>query len=452
MRYYYYNSIFAMPKSIKLNDIILNIQNIALFGISIYSLYSCINYYIITGQTANVLTHVGQTNCLIPTDTCHVTENDYTKALQPFYNILFFIKLHACIDIFFVKTTGIFLHHLFSIGISFYGWYNNVISADNFIFSYSLIKTEVSSIFYVLKYWIPEKTYAYTINLLLFYVLFFKLRIIDLYNEIIYGNYAFDMIINKYSPTNTLMSGVFYVSVYGLYILNLYWFLIMTKILYKKVLKNTTINTDKMCRYICSYIHYVNIPLAVCMYSYNKHEKNIFDISGIFMLSISSHLYHYDMYNKIHTNQIKELIVTEYMDCVHFFNDYLCINIRSFLAVVTNYYNKPWLCEVMIVCGIFQLGCIYCGFINVIELLRNPAYIKSNFLTIHYAFTFLPITINIFAIYLNTKSHEIAIPFLFVSICIILVFMVEPFYKLTHVAFHIMLIVQTYYVCLSNSE
>jgi len=54
--------------------------------------------------------------------------------------------------------------------------------------------------------------------------------------------------------------------------------------------------------------------------------------------------------------------------------------------------------------------------------------------------------------YVNTKSQEIAIPFLLTNIGIVLLFIVEPFYKLTHVAFHLLLIVQNYYLCLSSSE
>lgn len=442
----------SMSNKVKLDDIILNIQNVALFGISLYSLYSCINYYVITGQTMNILIDIEGTDCTIPTNTCSVIQNDYVDALQPFHNLLFFIKIHAIIDIFFAKTPDVFLHHLFLIGMTFYGWYTNMSSDHVFMFSYSLIKTEVSSIFFILKYWLPEKTYAYTINGLIFYVFFLKIRIFDLYNEIINGNYIFDIVINKYTPTNQLLSGLLYVSIYGLYILNTYWFLIMTKIIYKQVCKNTFIDTDKMCHYISSYIHYLNIPLAAYMYSYNKQEQNIYDMTGIVMLSIASYMFHYDIYEKIHTKQITEYVVEKNINYVYFLNDCLCIHIRSFLAVFTNYYNTPYFYAVTTFCGVLQLGCFYNGVINVIELLSNRDYLKANFLKIHYLFTFLPVGIDILAIYLNTKSQQIATPFLLVNICIALLFIVDPFYKLTHVAFHLLLIAQNYYICLINTS
>lgn len=438
--------------NVKKDEIILHIQNIALFGISIYSLYSCVNYYVITGQTMNILIDIERPDCTIPSNACSIIQNEYVAALQPFHNLLFFIKIHAIIDIFLVKTTDVFLHHLFLIGMSFYTWYTDMDSYHIFMFSYSLIKTEVSSIFFILKYWLPEKTYAYNINGVIFYVFFLKFRIFDVYNEIIRGNYIFDTVINKYTPSNPLLSGLLYVSIYGLYILNAYWFLIMTKIIYKQVCKNTFIDTDKMCHYICSYIHYLNIPLAAYMYSYNKHERNIYDMSGIVMLSIASYMFHYDIYEKIHTKQIIEYVVEKNINYVYFLNDCLCIHIRSFLAVFTKYYNTSYFYAATTLCGVFQFGCFYNGVINVVELLSNKTYDKSNFLKIHYVFTFLPVGIDILAIYLNTKSQQIAIPFLFVNIWIVLLFIVDPFYKLTHVAFHLLLFAQSYYMCLTNSS
>ena len=82
-------------------------------------------------------------------------------------------------------------------------------------------------IFYVLKYWLPKKTILYNLNSILFYILFFKLRIYDFYYEIIYNNISFDITFQKYSPTNYYLSSILLISCYGLYILNLYWFLIL---------------------------------------------------------------------------------------------------------------------------------------------------------------------------------------------------------------------------------
>jgi hypothetical protein len=425
--------------NVKLDDIILNIQNISLMGISLYSLYCCMNYYFgIKYYNSNLYSHSLDIN----------DEKLYTYTRQ-FDDLFVYVQIYAFIDIFLVKTNDLRLHHLFIFGLSFYGWVTKLHTIHQFACSYPLLKTEVSNIFLILKHYLPANTTIYNINMLLFYIFFMKFRIIDIYFEIFHNNCAFNVYIQNYSPSYIY---ILLASVYGLFILNIYWFLIINKTLYKMLLKNTQFNTDKMCHYICSYIHYLNIPFTAYFYSYNNQEQNIIYMSGIVVLSVASYMYHYDIYYKICTKLINEYVVEKNINYVYFLNDCLCIHIRFFLAVFTNYYNNPYFYAVTTFCGVFQLGCFYNGVINVIELLSNRDYLKANFLKIHYLFTFLPIGIEIVAIYLNTKSPEIAIPFLLVNICIALLFIVDPFYKLTHVAFHVLLIAQNWYICFSNAS
>ena len=83
------------------------------------------------------------------------------------------------------------------------------------------------------------------------------------------------------------------------------------------------------------------------------------------------------------------------------------------------------------------------------KLIINYDNKKYRFLNIHNIFTGLPIILDMFLLFLNSKK-EISIPFLIVNIIIGLLFIVEPFYKLTQVVFHILIIVQNYYICLSS--
>jgi len=205
---------------------------------------------------------------------------------------------------------------------------------------------------------------------------------------------------------------------------------------------------------MCAYIHYLNIPLAGAVYFLHKKQmdiQHIYDIGGIFLLSIASYKYHYDIYEKIQTNQIdQEHNVEENSNFVYFLNDCICIHIRSFLAVFTNYYNNPHFYSVSALCAIIHVSCIYGSVINVVELLSKKTYDKSNFLKTHYVFTFTSIGLDISAIFFNMKSQEIWVPYLVVNLGILLLFIVDPFYKLTHVAFHVLLIAQNWYICLSN--
>jgi hypothetical protein len=74
---------------------------------------------------------------------------------------------------------------------------------------------------------------------------------------------------------------------------------------------------------------------------------------------------------------------------------------------------------------------------------------KHTFLNNNNIITFIPISCDVLLIFMNSPN-EIAIPYLFVNIMIGLLFLINPFYKLTHVAFHLLLIAQSYYMCLSN--
>ena len=104
-------------KNYNVDNIILNIQNIALFGISLSALYCCINYAL-SGQS--IFTPPVVSDIL----------NDYNGTtpsfVKPFDNLLYFVQIHVVFDIFFVKSIDVFLHHLCVIGMSFYGRYNNL--------------------------------------------------------------------------------------------------------------------------------------------------------------------------------------------------------------------------------------------------------------------------------------------------------------------------------------
>jgi hypothetical protein len=413
-----------MLKLIKIKDI----QNIYIFMLGIASFISYLYY--------NLGPLLYEKN----------EEIDFTK---PFDILLPFIGLYAFIDFFITKSYIFKLHHLCIFGILFYNNYYKVLSEYRFIFLYPLLKTEISSIFYISKYWLPKKTIIYNVNIILFFLSFIKLRIYDFYYEIIYNNISFNIVFQKYSHSNYYLSFILIVSCYGLYILNLYWFLIMNKILYKTITKIINIDTDILCHYLCSYLFFINIPLSYYIYSCNLNEKYIFDMIGIIILSISSYKHHYDIYKRLYNKQIEEYTIPTDDNIVLFINDYIAINLRSFLVIVTNYYYNQHLFFILFISSILNILCIYYCILNIRKLLIK--YNKNTFINYHYIFTIIPIQFNLFLIYINSPV-EILIPLLLINIIIGLLFIIEPFYKLTHVYFHILLIVQNYYICLINSK
>ena len=75
---------------------------------------------------------------------------------------------------------------------------------------------------------------------------------------------------------------------------------------HKYGLDKIDINTDVICHYLCSYIHWINIPVSFLIYSYNPNERNIADMIGVTTLSISSYLYHTDIYHRLSEKKIEK--------------------------------------------------------------------------------------------------------------------------------------------------
>ena len=101
--------------------------------------------------------------------------------------------------------------------------------------------------------------------------------------------------------------------------------------------------------------------------------------------------------------------------------------------------------------GLFHMLSMYNIILNILELFITHDDIKDNFINIHHVFTSIPIGVDVSLIAMNS-TNEIAISFVFVNILMAMMLVVEPFYKLSHFAFHILLIAQTYYLCLSHSS
>jgi|LauGreStaDraftv2_3_1035109.scaffolds.fasta_scaffold26075_1 hypothetical protein len=374
-----------------------------------------------------------------------------TDGKKVFEQLLPFVGIHALLDIFVVKSRDLQFHHVCTIMILFYNYYCGVHIEIGYHLIAPLIKTEISSIFLCLKCWLPKSGMVSAINLLVFYGFFVKYRIVDFYVDVI-GSSSFLSIIEHYSPRNYLLSGVLVLPIYGLSMLNVYWLLVMTKMLYKRVSRYFPyINTDAMCHYMCSYVHFINVPLSVYLYSQNPGERYMFDVIGIYLLSITSYIYHTSSYVLLQSEGVESYDYTPKETITHFLNDVLCTHVRSYLSVITSYYYSNYLWSVAIVLGINHSVSIYRDILNIFGLLINYEDEKAHFMKKHNVITIFPIAVDLGMICLNS-AHNTAIPLFWVSVSISLLFFVVPFYKQTHFVFHILLIVQNYYLCKSHSQ
>ena len=344
--------------------------------------------------------------------------------------VLYSTGIYSCIDLFFTSSNESRIHHLFSILLCSY--YYNILPNDRSIIVYPVLNTEISSIFYILKYWLKQPQ-LYTINLALFYVTFLKFRIYDFYTLI----YTTHVTMNMSFPFFIL------IACDGLYLMNLYWFAIMNKIVYKNITKYLDINKDILCRLICSYTYFINIPLVFCMYTLNK--KNMYDILGVSMLAISSHVYHSNIYNKLIHKIDYDLPNKD--NIILFVNDALFIHMRCILGIITNFYNS--ISESVYISLSIHFICFYLGILNVLYLMKGDSNIH-HFYKYHNLAMFMPYIYDSYLFALRTPI-EVTVPFLLINTIIVIIIATEPFYKLNHVAFHFCLIIETYYICISNN-
>jgi hypothetical protein len=183
---------------------ILDIQNAAIFCIACLSTLVCLYYNFSS----------------LPSE----------QLVVPFEYMLVLIGIHSAIDI-FVQKWDMIIHHTFVLGLCyFYYVYGRVMTPeDGMIIVYPYMKVEISSIFYTLRFWLPKKSPFYTVNSLLFYLTFLKFRIIDNFYDVII-NSTFISIITS-TTNNVFMISLLYISGCGLYLLNIYWFYLINKMI-----------------------------------------------------------------------------------------------------------------------------------------------------------------------------------------------------------------------------
>lgn len=354
----------------------------------------------------------------------------------PFYYeiVLYFSAIYSFVDLFITSSNESRIHHVITLILCSY--YYNIYPIHRSIIVYPLLNTEISSIFYILKYWVKHPQ-LYTINLGIFYFTFFKFRIYDFYS-LIYRCH-----VNMNMDFSTILIG----ACDCLFVMNLYWFAIMNKVVYKNLIKFIDIDKDIVCRFICSYTYFIHIPLVFCMYTLNN--KYIYDILGVCMLSISSHAYHYDIYTRFRN---KEYFLPNKDNIVLFANDTLFIHMRCILGLITKFYNSSK--ESLYISLTLRFICFYAGIINILYLMKdtnsNSNINHSKFYKYHNLTMFIPYLYDS-CLFASRTPIETAIPFLLINTIITMISSIEPFYKLNHVAFHICLIIETYYICLSNN-
>lgn len=360
------------------------------------------------------------------------------------------------------------LHHFFGILVCWVKYAYSIYNYDDWHITKLLYKTELSSFFYVFKYWLEDEN-AFTshlsltqrnivkqINNALFYLSFFKFRIYDFTHDIMLN-------IDGFRVMETHTKGLFvnqfliYFGIVGLYLINLYWFTIMTKILCKPIVKSicsekTAILTDHQ---FTKYSYFLHVPLVSYVYSMRPNESYLFDIIGILGLGLASFEFHSAIL-QFYKKQ-KTVIYTSYYLIAPYFADQVSIHLRALLSSVTALYYSPHFNLILIPASFHVGSCLatmnYLYKLKLHDVIASGEPINDDgrkLIKFTNLATSLPIAVDILIIVSHSQNAIAIIQSLIVSYICVLILTIQPFYAFNHSAFHIFLVLQSYYLSKCN--
>jgi hypothetical protein len=375
---------------------------------------------------------------------------DYNTFLQPTTYVIF---SYCCVDMFFCKKEMV-LHHLFTMSaISFTILHNMSIYDSSYIYL-AIMSSELSSIFYIFNYWMSDLNGTFmkivkSINLILFTTAFTKLCVYDYYYFL--TNPETYTIISKYTDNNILNSLYAYSGVFGLFILNLYWFSLICKKIYKSVIIQYVpkINTDYTAELFLQYTFFSNLYAVISRYGSN--DVFFYDVVGITTLTFGSFIYHRTLVNNYKTNTVinytsKDIIFPYIFDT-------LSIHIRSFCVALTNYMqDTPYKHNRLLFTAVVHIVAMITFLTYLIKLLvKGEKFIydsdskePNHYKTLFYLLVMVPSGIDILLIFYNTPSITANMDLLIINCVVAILIVVQPFYKLNHLMIHGAIYVQTH--------
>lgn len=363
-------------------------------------------------------------------------------------------------DLLFSKNDA-FVHHIFGILLSSIFMTCGITNThDRIALSEPLVKTEISTIFLLFRIMMEEKApemikknvivkTLYKINDFIFIATFVKFRIFDLYFNII-KNEEYHNTLSKYYYDNNgqyffWKELQFYIGILGLYSINIYWFSLICKKLYKKIVIPTfpQINTDKFAERILPWTMFLSVVPYVQQKTYNKY-----DFAGITMLTFASNLYHSRKRNILNSHDevlisnnvmINGLKDDEKDASMEFFFNTGAIHLKSLLSLIAMGSNRGNTSA--IIHFVFFIGAhIYS--IQPIQI----ASTDTNYMKILNTCVIIPALYDLFNIICLIDDRAVQTQIALTIMAIGIVINLKPLYKLNHLAIHFLIILQTWHI------
>ena len=246
----------------------------------------------------------------------------------------------------------------------------------------------------------------------MFIISFFYYRLYRYYYDVVINPELF-IYLEKYTYALILIPYLFFT-------LNIFW----TCIIIKKIVKPLkTIQTEFIAEYFCQYILFINIPITFYKYINTGNSYILIDVIGNIILNCGSYSFHNNLmlYELYHYPRKK----------IYFIADNISIRIKSLLTLTTYclYKNEYKYLYIPI---IYQLGVSVTTYILVYKS-KNMEITKKNIVS------WLSFDIFFGSLFLAYKYNQLVNMYI-VLLLIGTVYNCKVFYKLTHMAFHFLLI------------
>jgi hypothetical protein len=365
--------------------------------------------------------------------------------------------VYLFLDLFIAKGDAI-AHHIFCL-VGSYTCLKCIPLESQHLFFMPILSTEASTVFLILKLWMDEYSgkkniifkILYGINDVLFVSLFFKLRIYNFYFNLIHKPEVYIVLNKNIINIIDFISG--YVGVYGLFILNIYWFSIICKKLYKQIIIKMTpfLDSKRVAEAMLTVSFFINFYIAYVNYSVNIYTNSYYllDLFGIFVLSVASGNYHYSKYKYMKNNEVINVTTNELLE--PFIYDKYAIQLRSFLALTTISLANGTSAKFIYLSGIYHIMSFLSFNMNMIKILFNNSKIIYDESDISkmiikklVTITSIPCLLDtILIICYHTNNVCLKTELFFISIIIFTILSVKPFYNLNHVLLHVLFLYKT---------
>jgi len=253
------------------------------------------------------------------------------------------------------------------------------------------------------------------INELCFVISFIYFRIIKEYYFI--KNNDFTKLYNVFGDQSYLI----FITIYSFFLLNLYWFVIILKKIYKKILKNRIIDSIIYSEYFLVYANLFNPIYILIKNLYDFKWYYYFDTLGIVFLSIINVLYHNMHLFKLVYNNNRFI----YQRFISYSNFRLKIfNTRYFFYIITFCIHID---KLILFVYVFFSFLIHTIVISNLEYLYEYNFRNTNQIKKYNIINLIPVFFNVFLCSIYFDKY--VIENLLICYLLFLVEYIKPFYN-----------------------